>query len=83
MTFVQTVVEIVELIPGLCESDKIDNVDSVVTWRYCEVIYFRIFPFICEPGIKIALPGTNSPLSWLKVFFFLLGGVGGGEGFVT
>ena len=81
MTFVQTVVEMVELIPELCESDKIDNVDSVVTWSYCEVIYFCIFPFICEPGIKIALPGTDSPLSWLKVFFFCWGG--GGEGFVT
>ena len=66
----------VELIPELCDSDEIDNVDSVVTWTYCEVIYFCIIPFTCEPDIKIALPGTYSPLSWLKVFFFLWG-VGG------
>jgi len=85
MTFVRRQrEEMVELIPALCESDEIDNVDSVVTWNYCEVIYFCIFPFTCEPHIKIALPETNSPLSWLKVFFFLVGGGRlGGEGFVT
>jgi len=68
----------VELIPELCDSDEIDNVDSVVTWTYCEVIYFCIIPFTCEPDIKIALLGTDSPLSWLKVFFFVGGGGVGG-----
>ena len=79
MTFVQTVAEMVELIPELCESDEIDNIDSVDTWSYCEVIHFSTFTFTCEPGIKIAVLGTDSPFSWLKVF------IGGGvcEGFVT
>jgi hypothetical protein len=64
MTFVQTVVKTVELIPEPRESDEIDNIDSVDTRSYrCEVVYFSTFPFICEPGIKIALLGIDSPFS--------------------
>jgi hypothetical protein len=82
MTFVRTVVKMVELIPEPRESDEIDNIDSVDTRSYlCEMIYFSTFPFTCEPGIKIALLGIDSPFSWLKGFFFV--GVGACEGFVT
>jgi hypothetical protein len=85
MTFVQTFVKTVELIPEPCESDEIVNIDSVDTRSYhCKVIYFSTFRFPCEPGIKIALLGIDSPFSWLKGFFFgCVGGGGACEGFVT
>ena len=74
MAFVQTVVVMMELIHELHEGDEIENVDGVDTCSYhCEVIFFSTFPFTCESGIKIALPGKGSPFSWLKVF---LGGWG-------
>ena len=94
MTFVQIVVGMVELIPELCDSDEIDNVDRVDTRNYCEVIYFSTLPFTLEPGIKIALLGTDSPFSWQEVFccvyvwwwwwwWWWWGGAAGCEGFVT
>lgn len=69
MKCVQTSVEMLDLmIPELGERDEIENFDSVDTewsmWKW----YFSTFPFEGDSGIKIALPGKDSPFSWLKGF---------------